>query len=199
MWFLFAVAGAWMAIGLTVALILGRRGHDPFTWLVVGTVLGPLGAVLALDSVLHDEGLRPKRLVTVPRPVVARDQAIDVLAGIDGSAHALEALDAALELVGPRLGRLTLATVIPFDGGRANDTRAEQLLTDLRSSLGRPVTLEVLHGPPATALLQRAEDDGYELLVAGTRGAGGKLFGSAAAELAAHATVPLLLVGDHAA
>lgn len=43
-------AAAWLGIGLVLSLVLGRRGHDPFSWFVLGMMLGPLAIALAVDS-----------------------------------------------------------------------------------------------------------------------------------------------------
>ncbi len=37
--FLVAIGALWASIGLVLSLTMGRRGHDGFTWLVVGTLL----------------------------------------------------------------------------------------------------------------------------------------------------------------
>lgn len=37
------VGAGWLAIGLVLAVVMGRRGHSGFAWLVVGTVMGPIG------------------------------------------------------------------------------------------------------------------------------------------------------------
>ena len=52
---LFAVMAAWLAIGLVLALVLGRRGHDPFSWFVLGTLLGPLAIAFAFYAWRHEE------------------------------------------------------------------------------------------------------------------------------------------------
>ena len=36
---LFTLAG--IGIGLLLALVMGRHGHDPFAWWLLGTLLGP--------------------------------------------------------------------------------------------------------------------------------------------------------------
>src|SRR6266508_3145829 len=56
---LFVLAGAWVGAGLLVAFVMGRHGHDPFAWWLLGTVLGPLVVALATvtdvdASVEHD-------------------------------------------------------------------------------------------------------------------------------------------------
>ena len=45
-----AVASTWLAIGLVLSLVMGRRGHDSFGWLVTGTLMGPFGVALAVDA-----------------------------------------------------------------------------------------------------------------------------------------------------
>jgi nucleotide-binding universal stress UspA family protein len=55
-------------------------------------------------------------------------------------------------------------------------------------------------GQPAAVLDRMAVEDGYGLVVVGTRGVGlfTVLLGSVATRLAAHASVPVLVVGDRA-
>jgi len=111
--FLVAVAAAWLVIGLMLSLVMGRRGHDGFSWLVMGSLLGPLAIVLALNSSRHEE-LGPTVLDRAAHAQSAGT--VDILVGHDGSPEAGAVLESAIELFGPRLGRLTLATVVPFDG-----------------------------------------------------------------------------------
>ena len=54
----------WSLIGAATARIMGRRGHDRFTWWLLGTVLGPLVVPLALVT-----------LVESPRTGTARPRA----------------------------------------------------------------------------------------------------------------------------
>jgi hypothetical protein len=53
----------WSLIGTATAIIMGRRGHDRFTWWVLGTVLGPLVAPLALVTLVDS----PPRGTATPR------------------------------------------------------------------------------------------------------------------------------------
>ena len=40
---LFLVVGiGWLVTGLVLSLIMGRRGHDAFSWLLLGSLFGPL-------------------------------------------------------------------------------------------------------------------------------------------------------------
>jgi nucleotide-binding universal stress UspA family protein len=130
---------------------MGRRGHDGFSWLLIGTLMGPVGILLALD--------------------------------------------AALRILGSSVGRVTLLTVVPFDGGIDADREA---LAAIREEAERHPELrpdlEVRRGHPAAVIAELAARDHYDLVVIGTRGAGRHLFGSAARELATASPVPVLLL-----
>jgi hypothetical protein len=55
----------WSLIGVATGRIMDRRGHDRFTWWLLGTVLGPLVVPLALVT-----------LVESPRTGTARPRAM---------------------------------------------------------------------------------------------------------------------------
>lgn len=193
-----SVVGLWLAVGVLLGLAMGHRGHSGFSWLVLGSLLGPLAVVLALDSRRHDEALNP---VALTQPVIDhRTGCVDVLAGYDGSPESVVALGAAADLLGPRLGRLTVATVVPFDGGAEGERRATAALRGFAEQGGRAEALvtecTVLHGRPAEALRDLATQEGYEMIVVGTRGSGlsKRILGSAASDLARGSAVPVLLV-----
>lgn len=199
--FVVAVAVGWAAIGVTLALVMGRRGHSGFAWLVLGAVLGPLAVVLAVDATRHER--RPgAEIVLAATPPTSGTGPVDVLVGYDGSQEALAAAEAVVELFGTRLGRLTAATVVPY--GEATDARrrAADALRDLAGhSRGRVPGLELLRGHPSAALGAFAAGGHYDLIAVGTRGAGitKALLGSAASELARDSSVPVLLVGGRRA
>jgi hypothetical protein len=44
------VMAAWLAIGVVTAIAMDRRGHDAFTWMLLGAILGPLVVPLALSA-----------------------------------------------------------------------------------------------------------------------------------------------------
>lgn len=44
------VMATWLAIGTVTGKAMSRRGHDGFTWLVLGAILGPLVVPLALST-----------------------------------------------------------------------------------------------------------------------------------------------------
>jgi len=186
-------AVAWLSIGLTLSLVMGRRGHDAFSWLILGTLFGPLGAIFAVEA-RDQERVRPEMVAhresSGPGP-------IDVLVGLDGSPESRAALQAAVALLGPRLGRLTLATVVPYDSGVDRQETARATLEQQAALADGGARLELLHGRPAPALLERALTDGYDLLVLGTRGTGltKALLGSTAVDVAEGAKIPVLLMG----
>jgi nucleotide-binding universal stress UspA family protein len=199
--FFAVVAGSWLAIGLVLSIVMGRRGHNGFGWFVLGAMLGPFGVVLAVVTRRNGERLRPV-------PVVGRVPAtpgsgpVDVLVGSDGSPESAAALDAAVELFGERLGRLTVATVVPFGDVKAPERRAAEGLRRLTGpGRGRTPDLEVLHGHPSAALRQCAVEGGYEVIAVGTRGKGlsKAILGSAASELARDSGIPVMLVGERPA
>lgn len=207
---MFTLAGIWIGIGLLLALVMGRHGHDPFAWWLLGTLLGPLALPLALSA----ERRQAERAQQLGIGVPGRGP-VDVLVGLDGSPEAGAALLTVLDLLGPQLGRLTLATVVDLDASvehdRAKDQaraellrRADQIRMRLWSSSqepdepGRPFPdLILLPGQPAEALPRLAAEGGYDLLVVGGRGTGLSrvLLGSTATTLAAQAKVPVLVAG----
>jgi nucleotide-binding universal stress UspA family protein len=192
------IGGCWLTIGLVLSIVMGRRGHDSFGWLVLGSVLGPLAAVLAVDARRNDEHLFPLRLVRGSRESFRGRGPVDVLVGYDGSPQSVAALDAAVELLGERLGRVTAATVVPYDHLPEVERLASKQLGRLAERPGAVTPdLKLLRGHPSLALCEYAVDSGYELIVVGTRGTGitKAILGSAASELARDSTVPVLLVG----
>jgi len=120
-----------------------------------------------------------------------------------------------LDLLGPRLGRLALATVTDLDTSVEHDRRQAQACAELErqaktvrawlstqpSGPGgdgpRIPELLLLAGRPAEALQRLAVERGYDLLVVGTRGTGLSkvLLGSTATALAAHTKLPVMLAG----
>lgn len=192
------VVAAWAAMGVVLSIVMERRGHNGFGWLVMGALMGPLAIVMAIDARRHDEALGPRTLEERV-PVTAGTGPVDVLIGYDGSPEADAAPQAVLDLLGDRLGRLTVATVIPFGGLKEQEQDATELLRKLARRIpGRVPELEVVHGHPSVALRQCATEGGYNLLAVGTRGAGlsKALRGSAASELARESEVPVLFVGS---
>jgi nucleotide-binding universal stress UspA family protein len=212
--FLALLMATFACIGLVLGLVMGRLGYSPFAWGLLGLLLGPIALLLALVEVRKERSWWT-RLVASGDPGAGP---VDVLVGIDGSPESAAATTAALELLGGRVGRLTLVAVTDLDdsyAGREDRVRlqgelerqAEAVQAWLRERDG-PVQakqtvvpeLKLMAGPPATTLDTIAAEDGYDLLVVGARGAGlsSVLLGSVATRLAARASVPVLVIGDQA-
>lgn len=199
--FFLIITALWVVIGVTASLVMGRRGHSSFTWLLLGAVLGPLVIPIGMSAV-RAESRHPRAQARLMAEGEQGPGTVDVLVGIDGSMQSAAALRAALDLLADRIGRLTLAGVIDYDSaisGRPWDT--ERLAIDELGRLAamvegpRPSTA-VLVGDPAAALAKHAAEDGYELLVVGRRGQGASkaLLGSTAMKLGHGTDVPVLVV-----
>jgi nucleotide-binding universal stress UspA family protein len=193
---LIAALLVWLAIGLTASVMMGRRGHDAFGWLVIGTVLGPLAIPIAVRTIREEQSTRGRE-IRAGSPGVG---SVDLLVGLDGSEASERALRRSLELLGNRVGRLTLATVLGHEGpatGWFDEADAVSALERIAAALpGHEPGAVVLRGRPADALVRHADEHGAELLVVGRRGHGATkaLLGSTAHRLAQREGVPVLIV-----
>jgi nucleotide-binding universal stress UspA family protein len=187
----------WALFGVSMALLMGRWGYKPFTWLLLALVLGPLVLPVAGNTNRLD---RP-RVVARPSTGRKRDGPVDVLAGIDGSTESETAVRSAIDLLGARIGRLTIATVVDFDTAAMSpeseeQRRARELVDRATEPIEPRAETIVLSGQPAEVLRKFAAVNGYELIVIGRRGRGmsTRLLGSVASELAHGGEVPTLIV-----
>lgn len=192
------IAAVWLAVGLGLAVFMGRRGHNAFGWGVIGVLLGPLGVALAIEAVMDEKTSSAEVL----RESSASSGCVDVLVGIDGSPEAAAALHAAVDILGDRLHRLTLAGVRPYADSPADerwlraqlDRQVELVRKGLRKGAGRCGVM-LLTGRPSEELLRAASEGGYDLVVVGARGRGlsKALLGSVATQLGSNAKVPVLI------
>lgn len=187
----------WLTVAITLAVLMGRRGHSPFEWFLIGAVLGPMALPIAWGRI-RDEPTAPDREVVDVAPGPGAGP-VDVLVGIDGSVESEAALRTAVEILGPRIGRLTLVGVTGFDYGNPQvKSDTEHALETLRgmaaSASVAHLGITILSGRPADALPEYALRDGYQLLVVGRRGRGASkaILGSTAAQLAS-APIPVLV------
>lgn len=189
------MAAVWVTIGLVLAVVMGRRGYDPWVWLVLGAVLGPLSIPFVIARV------RPVTIAGRPRTEFAAglDDKVAVLVGIDGSPESMAAARGVQDLLGSRLGRVTLVTVIPFDAAAIVEREAEETLCQAEASFpaGRAQRL-LLQGFPAHELREHAKAGGYDTIAIGTTGRGLRtaLLGSVATELAHRSKLPVILFGS---
>jgi nucleotide-binding universal stress UspA family protein len=212
--FLSLLMATFVCIGFVLAIVMGRLGRSPFAWGLLGLLLGPIALLLAVAEVRNEPPWWT-------RQVASGDPGrgpVDVLVGIDGSPESAAATTAALQLLGGRVGRLTLVAVTDLDDSYAGRQERVRLQGELsrqaeavRDWLGERYgsvegeqlvvpELKLTAGRPATSLDTIAAEDGYDLLVVGARGAGlsSVLLGSVATSLAARASVPVLVVGSEA-
>jgi len=190
----------WVSVGPILAVVMARRGHSPAGWGILGTLLGPLALPIAMDA----RGRRRDAGLAVLTTGSRRSGPVSVLAGIDGSDEAREALRRAVDLLGDRIGRLSLVTVVSYDALDDRDMLADEeataqlWMTAARASVPGIVPDEyVVPGPPAPALIRLAVEGDYDLVVIGSRGRGmtPRLFGSVAGALAASSPISVLVGG----
>jgi nucleotide-binding universal stress UspA family protein len=193
---------AWLLTGFVLGIVMERRGYSGFGWGVIGVVLGPMAVLLALFFHLPPRPDETIRLgIEGPGPV-------DVLVGVDGSAVSIAAAVAVADLLGPRVGTFTLASVEPIDatpdeersGHAALEAARAAIAKTLQPTGARPGAI-VLHGQPAEALRRHAIDKAYDIIAIGShgRGASRALLGSAAASLLRSSPVPVFVAGHVAA
>jgi nucleotide-binding universal stress UspA family protein len=193
-----AICCLWVATGLVMGWVMGRRGHDPFSWGVVGVLLGPVG--IAFAHWARQDALALARR-SAP-PLTGHRGPVDVLAGLDGSPQAEVALLSAVKLLGSRVGRLTAVTVISYDAAESAALRREQerageaSFDRIRSELGEiQIERQTLQGRPTEVLKDLAVKDNYDTIVVGSAGRGmsKRLLGSTAESLTADSPVPIIV------
>jgi nucleotide-binding universal stress UspA family protein len=196
--FVLGVAVVWLAIGVAAGVVMARRGHDFRTWFGLGAISGPLVIRLIADA-------------DAPEPAGARDVAtgfpgdgpVDVLVAIDGSPESYRALREVTELLGDRIGRISVAAVLDIeaDSDLSPDHDRERARADLAAateylaSVDLDPTVTILTGAPAPALERHAVDGGFSLVAVGPRGRGlaTQVLGSVAAHLVRASPLPVLV------
>jgi nucleotide-binding universal stress UspA family protein len=206
-YFMLIAFGAFLLIGLATGLAMGRRGHDPWMWGVLGALFGPL--VIPLLFVRRPPDERAADIVVSAGS--AAPGGIAVLVGIDGSPEAGAAARAVVQLLADALGSITLATVVDLDAVDAISARksgesvferdARTLLDDAAAAVvgASPATV-ILGGKPADALAAYARDNGIDLIAVGARGRGlsEAVLGSVAEQLVRRPDLLVLVAGPEA-
>lgn len=191
---------AWVSFGVLLALVMGRRGHRPAAWGILGMMLGPLAVPIAFGAARRHGR---STVITLTTGGAIR-QGIGVLAGIDGSEEARLALRRGVTLLGSHIGRLALVAVLPYDAEddpvvlERDQTQARRWMTAARDAApGVAAEEHVMTGRPAEVLADLAESDDFDVIVVGARGQGmsPRLFGSVAGTLAHSSPVPVLIGG----
>lgn len=134
-----------------------------------------------------------------------------ILVAVDGSKPSIDAARLALEIATATGAALTAAcsvapTMMPGEVPftivseviKAEVERGKQVLAELRDMLGNPVmTLTQVEGSPAERIAQLAEEEGFDLVVVGSRGRNAvarTLLGSVADRLVHICKLPVLVV-----
>jgi nucleotide-binding universal stress UspA family protein len=133
-----------------------------------------------------------------------------ILVAVDGSEQAEAALRVAIDLAQHYRAGLGLLHAFPHVSDllgtpqyesllSARAMAGEALLDAARKQVGDavPVETQLIEGPPAQAILRVAQEDGYGMIVMGSRGRGqvaGMLLGSVSNAVAQRAQCPVLIV-----
>ena len=196
--FVLGVAAVWLAIGVAAGVVMARRGHDFRTWFGLGAISGPLVIRLIADADAP-EPAEPRDLTTG----FPGDGPVDVLVAIDGSPDSYRALREATDLLGDRIGRITVAAVLDIeaDSDLSPDDDRDRAQADLAAaveylaSVDLTPTSTILTGPPAQVLERHAVDGGFSLVAVGPRGRGltSQVLGSVASHLVRANPLPVLV------
>jgi len=194
--YLWVIALTWVVTGLVVAFFMRRRGFDFYPWLALGTMLGPLVVPLAVERVRF-HGVTEREAKSTPTPP---RRGLDILVGLDGSGESAAALVSAVELFGPLMTSLTIATVLDYDsesfGGLESRQAAQTMLEEAASRIDLEVVeTRILFGRADRALAEYARANGVEMIVVGARGRGATeaLFGSITSRLVGGCKLPVLV------
>lgn len=193
--FLALMALIWLLIGVSLAFVMQRHGHDFWVWLALGAVLGPISIPLAIERARFHP---PNRQNGSPEHSAGR---FDVVAGIDGSPESIRAVESALRLFGGCMTRLTLVSVLDYeyDGsyvGAEDRDAAMSRLEEVAGGLGyHMVATKLLFGRPDRAIMEYAASSHASLVVVGARGHGisEALLGSVARRLVGGYGVPVYI------
>lgn len=202
-WLVLIFVVGWLIAGAAGALHLWRHGHrDPLWWLL-GLLLGPLFLVIAWDRASRHSAPVVRR---VNSTAGERPGGRSVLVAVDGSAESDQAVRDTAAVLGDVLGRVLLATVVSVESlerrDAADEQRARELLDSRASWLPATAGVEshVVAGQPGQALLELAAAEDVDAIAVGRRGHGlsRAVLGSVAAQVTAHAPIPVLVAGPPA-
>jgi hypothetical protein len=109
----------WATTGLVTAVILSRHGHDLRSNGAVGLVFGPLYIPFAMRLRRDEREVEP---VLVAKGA-SRLGPVDVLVGLQGPPAGAASALPVLQLLGHRVGSVTLARVLDFESIQDDDAR----------------------------------------------------------------------------
>lgn len=102
----------WIVLGVVLALVLVRRGHDARTMVALGAGLGPLMALVVSDSIRRRD--REAQALVI-QSGVDHGGPLDVLVLAHDSGSAVEDLATTIESVRDELGLLTVGRTVAYE------------------------------------------------------------------------------------
>lgn len=193
----------WLAIVLVSMLIvayLARRwGHDPFGWLFLAAVMGPI-AIIALVGTRHRD-----QEVSRNAPVAVARESSPIIVACDGSPASADA--ARYVLASHADAPVVLLMVEAHEAEPRNDAERDEQRARLVKTIAPAanvlrsagVDLEemVAYGNPGEQIVRCADANGARAIIIGRRGAGlsRALLGSVSDYVVKHAKQPVLVIG----
>ncbi len=189
----------WSGTGLLMAWGFRRHGHNFWILAGLGLAYGPLVAAFVLNAAAPQQSVA--KMVSGDDLATNPDGWLDVLVGHDGSPDSTQSALDLIALLGNAIRRLRFAGVLDFEVGASPDRFAEtaSIETELRSAADRThlphVEVVLLRGQPDAALVDHAQEEGFQLLVVVHRRQRweSNVLGSTVGRLAKSAGVPLLI------
>ena len=187
----------WSSIGLFIALLYRRRGHNFLFYAALGLWLGPLVALVMLSASRQQDATA----VRVLRDGQPSSGWIDVLVGIDGSIESVESVRRVVSMLGRSVRRIRVVSALDAETAKSpgffrNDDELEHRLRDAASRIGYPdAGLALVSGRADRALVQHATEAGFDALIVAHRAhrLGAAMFGSAVQRLARDSAIPLII------
>lgn len=178
-----------LAFGSPAEEIVRSTDQNGADLIAMSTHARPIVARMILGSVT-DRVIRtsPVPVLVLHPPTMSLDRLsppagrkLRILAPIDGSRFAEDAVEMAISLLRPELVEVTLLTVITLTPLRDTAFEAQESFASRLRERGVTVSCEILRGDPVDQIAALAERDSYDLIVMATH---------------AHGNVARLLIGD---
>lgn len=210
--FLIAWLGMNLVFGALAAYLASRWGRDPFGWLFVGAVVGPIAVILLVLEHRRDPRM-PRPSLTTTGSRTRADGGLNVLIAVDGSPFSEQAVQYVVEHFGTSLEEASVVGVLPIERAEGaameeGSPRKSLLEEEIERYLGTACSAlwkagiacksVVRFGEPAGEILKLAGETDCDLIVVGRRGRGKAaklLLGSVSEKLTREAPCPVTVVG----
>lgn len=159
---------AWVACGVVTAYAMKRRGHEVRPWIGMGIGLGPLVIPLARRDI------RVRESSVQAHALSEGDHGsgpFHLVVGLMGPAETISDVIPMIELVGSRLGKLTICSAIDYQSAQSDEWEAAksnslvelELAVALLGDRCTPATVMVPGAPPHS-FFRYAADTGHQLV-----------------------------------